>query len=173
VEKQQIFWVHQASRSYRRDRPDRFLEFIWRAHPAWGYIRGKDLWVSRECREDELIAEGLLEIRPETETDSGRCRHCGMLMNLVPGAFVRKHFSQCGGGSEDWSRIENFIIDEKRMKDYEARLRDAALRKQREREELEKQERLDRAREEFQARQQAKDRKRRLKEETKEALRKR
>ncbi|MEW6530766.1 MAG: hypothetical protein AB1473_08025 [Thermodesulfobacteriota bacterium] len=173
MEKQETFWVHQASRSYRRDRPDRILERVWRAHPAWGYLQGRDLWISRECTEDELIAEGFLEIRPAGEPNSDRCPHCGMIMNLIPGSLAQKHLSDCGGGNEDWSKIENFIVDAKRMRDYEARLRDEALRKQREAEELEKQERLDRAREEFQARQQAKDRKKRLKEETKETLRKR
>jgi hypothetical protein len=96
-----------------------------------------------------------------------------MYIISIPGSLVKKHIQACGGAGEDWLAIENEVISNKRMKDHEARLQAAAEREKAEREAAEKRERFDRIREDALKQQLAKDKKRRLREETKEEWKRR
>ncbi len=168
------FWVHPGSYTFRRDRPEKSLETVWTAHPDWGYIRRRDLWVMRECSVEEIQREGFIERKPLASEEVRTCPYCRMYISSVPGYLVSKHITECGGGGEEnWRRLEESVVSDKRVREFEARIIAERLRKQKELEEMERKERFERIRDEQIARQVAKDRKRRLKEETKETLRKR
>jgi len=93
-----------------------------------------------------------------------------MHISSIPGALVRKHVAECGGGGENWLEIEDALIDDHRRKDFAAKLEAERLRERTEQEAMEKKERFDRIREDYFARQLQKDRKKRMKQETREDL---
>jgi hypothetical protein len=165
------FWVHEATYLYREDPPVRPLETIWTAHPGWGYLKRKDLWIERTATEAELQEQGFSPRRPVNERDVILCPSCGMYMNAIPGHMIDRHVTACGGGGENQSKMEEGRIDQLRIEKYEAKLQEARDRALRELIEGERRERMEKAKEEAQARQATKDRKKRLKDETRKRLR--
>jgi len=126
------------------------------------------LWIKRECFLEELVAEGYVLRKAAGEEDVVVCPCCGMYMHAIPGSLVQKHISQCRGGNEDWQKIEDVIISEQRLKVYLAKILAEELKEQAELEDAERRDRYDKIREGMVARQTRKDRKKRLKEETKQ-----
>ena len=131
-------------------------------------MRRRDLWIKRECSLEELVAEGYVLRKAAGEEDVVVCPCCGMYMHAIPGSLVQKHISQCRGGNEDWQKIEDVIISEQRLKVYLAKILAEELKEQAELEDAERRDRYDKIREGMVARQTRKDRKKRLKEETKQ-----
>lgn len=131
-------------------------------------MRRRDLWIKRECFLEELVAEGYVLRKAAGEEDVVVCPCCGMYMHAIPGSLVQKHISQCRGGNEDWQKIEDVIISEQRLKVYLAKILAEELKEQAELEDAERRDRYDKIREGMVARQTRKDRKKRLKEETKQ-----
>jgi hypothetical protein len=131
-------------------------------------LRRRDLWIKRECFLEELVAEGYVLRKAAGEEDVVVCPCCGMYMHAIPGSLVQKHISQCRGGNEDWQKIEDVIISEQRLKVYLAKILAEELKEQAELEDAERRDRYDKIREGMVARQTRKDRKKRLKEETKQ-----
>jgi hypothetical protein len=144
------------------------LETIWAERQGWGYLRRRDLWIPRESSLEELETEGYVLMRPVGAEDVGVCSYCGMYIQGIPGSLVQKHIAECRGGNEDWQKIEDVIISEQRLKKYEAGIRAAQMREQAELEQAERRDRYDKIREGVVARQTKRDRKKRIKEETKE-----
>jgi hypothetical protein len=171
--REQTVWVHQASFTYRFDVPEKPLETLWSARKGWGYLRGKDIWVQKQCSLEELHKLGYEPFKPLGDPSVKVCARCGAYMCDIPGSLVSKHIAQCRGIGEDWLAIEEAITHDIRVRQYEAKIMAARLREQQELEEGEKRERFDRFRDDAQSRQLAKDRKKRLKKETKEELRNR
>lgn len=163
-------WIHPSSYTFRLDQPERVLETIWSERPGWGFIRRKDMWVMRECMIQDLIRDGYVLRKPISQHGTVTCPACGMYISGIPGNLVRKHFAECSGPGEDWKRLEEAVIDDVRLKSYQARILAETLRMQREQEEAEKRDRFDRIKEENLARQRQKDRKARLKKDVKEEL---
>lgn len=170
---QNILWLHRATWLYRRDSPENILELIWTAHPGWGFLRGRDMWISHEMTPEEAEAKGYVEGEASDEDAETVCSNCGMRMISIPGTLRSKHYAECCGMDEDWRKIEATMIEERRRTDYERRLIEEKLRQERELLEEEKRERLEKSKEDQLARQLAKDRKRRLKLETRKTLRER
>ncbi|MCA1961530.1 MAG: hypothetical protein LDL33_12125, partial [Desulfomonile sp.] len=112
-------WIHQASFLFRRDEPEKIIETVWIAHPGWGYLKRRDLWIPVQCDVNELLARGFLERRPASDGEVGFCPHCGMYMSGIPGYLVQKHTAQCGGPGEDWLKMEEEMISERRIAYYE------------------------------------------------------
>jgi hypothetical protein len=166
-------WIHAASFTYRLDEPDRLLETLWCERPGWGYLKRRDLWVKREADLGELRAAGFHPRRPESDEDVHICPFCGVYMSSIPGSLVNKHKAECGGFGEDWMALEDALISDVRMKRYEERIAEDTRREQEELVEEERRERQDRIKEGLLIRQLQKDRKRRLKEETKEEWKRR
>jgi hypothetical protein len=166
-------WVHEASFTFRLDEPRRILETIWSERPGWGYIRRKDLWVPRECSIEELRRAGYVLRKPVAEDGAQVCPHCNMYIVGIPGHLVKKHVAECGGGGEDWKKLEDTLMENIRLRLHEARILAEKVRIERELEEAEKKERFERVKEEMLARQRDKDRKARLRRETREELRRR
>jgi hypothetical protein len=171
--KKQTIWVHASSYTFRLDEPERILETIWTERPGWGYLRRRDLWVRRECSVDEMQKEGYVLRVPVSEDGARTCPHCTMYICGIPGFLVKKHIAECGGAGDTWTKLEAMVIDEQRVRIHEANLLAEKLRMEKEMEEAERRERFERIREENVARQRGKDRKARLKKETREELRKR
>jgi hypothetical protein len=169
----QSLWIHPASYTYRFDRPERMLETLWCERPGWGYLRRRDLWIEVEAAAHELHGQGLVMREPLAENGARLCPHCGMYICGIPGFLVEKHLAACRGGEENWMRIEEFLVEDMRRKRYERQILALKLREEAELAEAERRERFDRIREENAARQQSKDRKARLRRETKEELRNR
>lgn len=167
------YWLHPSSFTYRVDPPRTLLQTLWIAHPGWGYIRRRDLWVEQECARDELHERGFQELDPDADEIADSCPFCQMLIVGVPGALMRKHLSECGGMGEDWLSIEDAVISDVRLKVYERKLIEEARRAKEEAEYQEKRERFGKIRQENLARQMSKDRKRRLREETREGFKRR
>lgn len=165
--KKQVFWIHPASFMYRRDPPEKLLETVWVAHPGWGYLRRRDLWIRKECSQEEVDSNGYLERKPVTDEDVTVCPHCGMYVSGVPGYLFHKHVTECGGTGEDWLQIEDAMIGEVRLKQFEAKILAEKMRVEEERAYLERKGRFDQIREDALDRQISRDRKRRLKEQTK------
>jgi hypothetical protein len=171
--KEQTFWVHQASFTYRIDPPEKILETLWSARKGWGYLKRRDLWTQKRCTIEELVNDGFEPIKPQGHPDVKVCPHCGMYMCDIPGSLMTKHIALCKGGGENWLAIEDAIVHDIRVKQYFGKIMAEKLREQQELEEAEKRERFDRIREDAQTRQLAKDRKKRLKQETREELKNR
>ena len=170
----QLIWVHPASYLYRLDEPTMLLETVWISHPDWGYIKRRDLWVQQEATLEQLKSQGYIEHKDSNGEEIRSCPFCGMYIESVPGFLVRQHFEECGGiGEEDWRKLEEAVVSIKREREFREKVIAEILRKKQEAEEMEKRERYERIKEEQAARQLAKDRKRRLKQETKDQLRKR
>jgi hypothetical protein len=171
--KEQTFWVHQASFTYRLDTPEKMLETLWSARKGWGYLRRRDLWTEEVCTVEELAERGFEPMRSEDHPGVRICPHCRMYMCDIPGSLMAKHITLCRGGGEDWLAIEDSMVHDIRVKQYFGKIMAAKLREQQELEEGEKRERFDRIREDAQSKQLAKDRKKRLKQETREDLKNR
>ena len=169
----QVFWVHPASFTYRFDEPEQVLETVWIAHPGWGYLRRRDLWIRREGSVADLMAQGYLERKSLSHEEVSICPFCRMYICSIPGALVQKHFAKCGGNVEDWLKLEQEVIEDVRRKNYEKAVLEARMQELAEQEALERKERFERVREELAQRQLEKDRKKRLKEETRKELRNR
>jgi hypothetical protein len=170
---EQTFWVHQATFTYRLDPPQKLLETLWSARNGWGYLKRRDLWMEKRCTLDELLDSGYVALRPLDHPSVKICPHCSMYIYDIPGSLVGKHVALCGGSEENWLAIEDSIIHDIRVKQYHGKILAQRLRELQEQEEGEKRERFDRIREDAQARQLSKDRKKRLRQETKEELRNR
>jgi hypothetical protein len=166
--KQQTFWIHPASFTCRLDRPEQILETLWVERQGWGYLRRRDLWIKTDCSFEELQADGYVLRMPPGEEEVVVCPCCGMYMQSIPGSLVQKHVAGCRGGDEDWQKIEEAMISEQRINAYEAKILAEKLREQAELADAERRERHDKIREGMLARQVRKDRKKRIKEETKE-----
>ncbi|MBI5248469.1 MAG: hypothetical protein HY912_03145 [Desulfomonile tiedjei] len=171
--KEDIYWVHPASFTYRLDRPEKPLETLWTARKGWGYIKRRDLWIEKHCTLDELVHSGYEELKPADHQSVRICPYCRMFISDIPGSLVNKHLLQCKGGGENWLALEDAIIHGIRVRQYENKILALKLREQQEMEENEKRERFDRIREDAQTRQLSKDRKKRLRQETKEELKNR
>jgi hypothetical protein len=169
----QSFWVHPASFTYRTDKPYKLIETLWVERPGWGYVRRRDLWTERECSLKELKDEGYRLRRPDSDDLVRHCPFCGMYICEIPGYLVQKHFSECGGSAENWQAIEETLISDQRMKKYEAKILAQKAQELADLQDAEKRERYDRIKEEMSLRQLQKDRKKRIKEETKQEWKKR
>ena len=166
-----VLWIHPGSFTYRVDEPEKPLETIWSAHPDWGYLRRRDLWIQTERPEKDMVNEGYVARKPLTDANVRTCPHCGMYICSIPGALVKKHLSECGGRGENWLKIEEAIVSDHRRRNHEAKILAEKMREKAELESLERRERFNDIRESAVAKQLAKDRKRRLKQQTKEELR--
>jgi len=131
------------------------------------------MWIKKECVLQELLDLGYVERTPPGWGGAEICPYCGMYIASIPGSLVGKHFAACGGDKEGWMKIEESLIQDQRVRRFEKHLMEKKLREQEELEEQERRDRFDRIRDEAVSRQQAKDRKKRLKEETREELRRR
>jgi hypothetical protein len=169
----QSFWIHAASFTYRADKPDKLIETLWVERPGWGYVRRRDLWTLCECSAEDLRARGYMLRRPDSDEFVRHCPFCGMYVCDIPGYLAQKHFSECGGPAENWQTIEETLISDQRMKKYEAKIIERKLQELADQQQAEKRERYDRIKEEMSLRQQQKDRKKRMKEETKQDWQKR
>lgn len=164
----QVVWVHPASFTYRLDQPEKVLETVWVAHPGWGYLRRRDLWVRREGSIADIRAQGFIERKPLSDEGVRICPFCLMYISSIPGSLVQKHLAQCGGRVEDWLKLEQDVVEDVRRKNYERAILEERMREQAEQDVLERKERFDRVREDLVQRQLDKDRKKRLREETKQ-----
>lgn len=81
---------------------------------------------------------------------------------------MQKHLAECGGPAEDWQTVEETLISDQRIKKYEAKIMAQKLQELADLKEAEKRERYDKIKEEMSLRQLQKDRKKRIKEETKQ-----
>jgi len=91
-----------------------------------------------------------------------------MYICSIPGALAAKHFSECRGGGENWQKIEEILIEDQRRRRYEKKMLAEKVRLETELAETEKRERFDKIKDEHTVRQLQKDRKARLRRETKE-----
>lgn len=171
--KKTTIWVHPTTYTFRLDEPERMLETIWSERPGWGYIRRRDLWVRKDASVEEMQGAGYVLRVPVSEDGAQTCPYCGMYICGIPGFLVKKHFAECGGLGESWSKLEEAVIEDQRLKIHEANLLAEKLRLEKEAEEAERKERFERIREDNLSRQRNKDRKARLKRETREELRRR
>ncbi len=171
--KKRTYWIHAASLTYREDSPEKMIETLWVARAGWGYLKRRDLWVARESTVEELVAQGYAPRRPPSDEEVSLCPRCGMYICSIPGYLVHKHATECGGGAGEGSALDEALIQAERLKKYEQKILADKLREAAEQEEMERRERFDRIRDEQLARQLSKDRKKRLKEETRQELRKR
>ncbi len=173
MKQSQQVWIHRASYTYRRDYPESLMETLWVERPGWGFLLRRDLWTASTKSVDELLSEGFAERRGPAGAGVQTCSGCGMHICDIPGYLVEKHAAICKGKGENWPAMEESMLDNIRMRRHQAAILAAKLREQAELEEQEKRERHDRIREEYFSRQTGKDRKKRLKEETRSTLRKR
>jgi hypothetical protein len=165
-------WIHPATYTYRPDQPETDLETLWIERLGWGYLLRRDLWLKVETSEEELIQEGYEALRPPTDKEVSTCPYCHMHICGIPGYLKERHFLECGGSGEDHLAMEDSMISDLRRANYERGILERRQRELEELEEMERKERFDRIKEESQARQLSKDRKKRLKDETRELLKK-
>lgn len=166
-------WIHPATFTYRLDEPEQIFETIWTERPGWGYIRRSDVWIATSQSENELLSQGYVRRKPVSHHDVKVCKSCGMYLCSIPGCLENKHFSECMGTGTDQRKLEEFVLDEQRVKRFEEKIRMRELQEKLELEAAEKRERTERVREEMLARQLAKDRKKMLKQEAKDQLKNR
>lgn len=166
-------WIHQASSTFRRDEPANLLQTVSTADPEWGFHSSRDQWVPTERSDRELRDAGFTELGAPDDPDVVWCPHCRTIMQGLPGSVTQKHLRACDGGGEDWLYMEATVLADVRLKKYEATLLADAKRDKEERDAQTKKERFDRMKDEVQKQQMGKDRKRRIREETKKELRKR
>lgn len=164
----QTIWIHPASFTYRLDEPERLLETLWCERPGWGYLKRRDLWVKTVASPEELRAAGFYLRTPDSNEDVRICHFCGAYMCSIPGSLMNKHKTECGGFGEDWMALEDALVSDVRMKRFEAKIAEDKRREQEELGEEERRDRQDKIKEGLLARQVQKDRKRRLKQETKQ-----
>jgi hypothetical protein len=173
VRKRQTCWVHAASFTFRSDAPEKLIETIWAPRGGWGYLKRRDLWIEVEATPEELEAKGFTARKPVTDENVRICRSCGLYICDVPGYLIHKHTQECDHSGDNWSSLEEAVINEIRIKKHHARILAEKLREQAELEELEKRERQDKIKEEYFSRQTSKDRKKRLKSEARDSFRNR
>ncbi len=155
------------------DKPEKLIETLWVQRQGWGYLKRRDIWVELESFPERLRDLGFVLRRPDSDDLVRCCPFCGMYICDIPGYLVQKHFSECGGSAENWQAMEEQLISDQRMKRYEAEVIARKLQEIAELQEAEKRERHDRLKEEISMRQQQRDRKKRLKEETKDEWKRR
>lgn len=172
MSEKQAFWVHPTSYTYTTEEPERLLETIWVERPGWGYLKARDLWIRRECTLEELLEEGYVERKPVWDGTVTVCRQCGMYISGIPGLLVERHLAECAGGAEDFTKLEENLISQQRILQHQKKILEEIRRAKEEQEEAERRERFDKIRDEALLRQQQKDRKKRLKEETRNQLKK-
>jgi hypothetical protein len=165
-------WIHPATYTFRTDQPDNPLETLWVARSGWGYLLRRDLWLNIDASAEELIREGYEAMKPLTDGEVSLCPYCRMYICGIPGYLREQHFSACGGSGEDHLALEDSMISEQRRLMFERQVLARRQRELEELEEMERKERFDRIKDEAQARQLSKDRKKRLKDLTRETLRK-
>jgi hypothetical protein len=173
MSRKQTLWIHPASYTYSEEEPPTLLETLWCERPGWGFLKRRDMWVKKEVNLEELVSAGYHQRKPTTDEGVVICPFCRMHMSSIPGALVGKHKSECGGFGENWQALEEAVITDIRMTTYQKKLADEKRRELEELEDAERRDRQDRIKEGLAARQLSKDRKRRLKQETKEELRNR
>jgi hypothetical protein len=164
-------WIHPATYTYREDEPESLLETLWVERPGWGYLLRRDLWLRTEAAAQELVRQGYVPMSPRTDGDVSFCPFCRMHICAIPGYLKEKHFLECGGGGENHLAIEDSMISEQRRLMYESKILAQRQREKEELEEMERKERFDRIKEEAQSRQLSKDRKKKLKQDTRDLLR--
>ncbi len=164
-------WVHRATFSYRLSPPSRQWEALWVQRPGWGLLKRKDLWTPTTLSESALKNSGYVDIESESSAGTRKCHTCNTLMIGVPGAIARRHVQGCGTISGEGRKIDEFVLDEQRLKIAEERLKQEELQRQLEKEAELKRERTEKIREEAAARQLERDRKKKLKEEAREQFR--
>ncbi len=163
-----LIWVHCGTFSYRLTRPEREWETLWVQRPGWGLLKRKDLWRPTTLSESELTTQGFALVDPHSTQGTHRCPTCGAVIIDVPGSLVRKHLQQCHAFSDEGRKLDEFVLDEQRLKIAEEKLQREQRERQLEQEAELKRQRAERIREETAARQAERDRKRRLKEEAKD-----
>jgi hypothetical protein len=125
-----------------------------------------------EADPEELLSKGFMEKRTPADASVRICPHCRMHCDSIPGALFKKHIVECGGAGDEWIKIEEALITDIRRQHYEAKILAQLKREKEEEEERERKERFGKIREDALARQSAKDRKKKLKDEARTALRK-
>jgi hypothetical protein len=165
-------WIHKASSTFRRDEPVNLIQTVWIADAGWGSHKTRDQWIATEQAAEELQAAGYTELAPPEDPDVVVCPHCMTYMQGVPGSVVQKHLQACGGSGDNWIAMEAAVIADYRLKKFEAQIEAETKRAKEEQAAQEKKERFDRMREDIQKQQTAKDRKRKIREETRRDLRK-
>lgn len=158
-------WAHHGSLTYRLDEPDVYLETVWAARTGWGYLMTRDVWLETEVAEEDLIAKGYVARR---SSDSGfvrLCPTCGMYMCEVPGALAETHIAVCASSVENQLALDEFVLEQHRAAQFEARELRLKLKESEDLDAAEKRERTALMRDELLTRQRLKDRKKRLKEE--------
>jgi hypothetical protein len=168
--RKQILWIHPASYTYSTTQPARLLETLWCERAGWGYLKRRDMWIKKEVDPAELHAAGYQPKKPPSDPSVSICPHCGMYMSGIPGSLINKHKSLCGGLGENWQVLEEALVSDMRMMKYEQKIANEKRRQQEELELAERMERQDKIKETFANRQLQKDRKKRLKQQTKEQL---
>ncbi|MEW6347589.1 MAG: hypothetical protein AB1646_00880 [Thermodesulfobacteriota bacterium] len=168
----EVLWIHPATLTYRRDSPRRVMEALWVERRGWGYLRRRDVWIKVTDSVERLIAMGYEERSLPDSPGVVTCPYCGLYACGVAGAYVKKHLADCRG-TDNGSALEEMLIDDIRLKRHHARILEAKLRAIQEQEEQERRERMDKAKEEALAAQASKDKKKRMKEETRQELRNR
>lgn len=163
-----LIWVHRATFTYRLSRPSKQWEALWGYRAGWGFLKGKDLWMPTTLSQSELEANGFVRLESEYALQGRTCPMCGTIIGDVPGALIRMHFQQCSPSTAEWKKLDEFVLEEQRLKIAEERLKREQLEKRLEKEAELKREKVERMREEMAARQTERDRKRRLKEEAKD-----
>ncbi len=165
-------WIHKTTYTYSISPPDREIETIWTKRDGWGYIKSKDMWVMSHTNLEELKALGYQEIKTDQDPFVKICPFCGMRCEFIPGSLLVKHIRECGGSGDEWIKIEEAMITDIRRRQFEEKILAEIKRQKEEEEERERKERFGKIREEAVAKQMAKDRKKRLKQEARNALRK-
>ena len=165
-------WVHPATFTYSMEAPDRAMERLWVHRRGWGYLCRRDVWLKVNESIERLQERGYEEKKRRDDASVLTCPHCRMHVSGIPSIFVKKHLAECGG-REYGSALDEMLIDGLRMRAHEAKLLAAKMREIQEQEEEERKERLDRMKEDLLSRQSGKDRKKKLKEGTKQELKNR
>jgi hypothetical protein len=165
-------WIHPSTYTFSYEEPANRLETLYVARPGWGYLMVTDLWVRVESQPEELHERGFVEKEPLSSADVFTCPHCGMYVCGVPGYLVQKHLDVCGGNAEDHLAMEDSMISDIRRTVYERKILAGKQQEQEEMEAAEKKERFDRIREDAMARQLSKDRKKRMKQELRDQIKK-
>jgi hypothetical protein len=166
-------WIHPATYTFCLEQPEKDYETLWVERPGWGYLMRTDLWNQTESTVADLVAQGFVELTPATDPEISFCPSCGMYIHAIPGLLKERHMNECGGSGEDQMAMEDHMVSEIRREIHERRILAKIEQEREELREAEKRERFDRIKAEAATRQVAKDRKKRLKDETREQLRKR
>jgi hypothetical protein len=165
-------WVHKASFTYSVDPPESIIETIWAERKGWGFLKSRDMWIHIDADLAQLRSIGYFQRKPPHDPSVRICPHCRMYSDSIPGALMKRHENECRGSADEWIKVEETLITDIRRQQYEKAILDEIRRQKEEEEERERRERFGKIREDALARQSAKDRKKRLKQEARQALRK-